>query len=230
MSVWRTFLNMKNQGRRTANEPANSQGYTVRIHACADQNQKNRSLLQGRREVRRGAEIAAAVLFLVAFIEHAKDKTFSPYPFVCLSVLLFFCGTFLASSHECNAKEFLENKVAQLEKRLTDVPHLCVIQRGFYADTRTLSEQLGSIVRPVAEVSCLHVKFKNNPTLSIESSIARNILEEVEFVDESGHLLCAFLGRWGIQRNSVTPRTKSSTSIGNDRFWNRTRKRVRHCV
>jgi hypothetical protein len=154
------------------------------------------------------SEIAAAVLFLVAFIEHAKDKTFSPYPFVCLSVLLFFCGTFLAWSHECNAKEFLENKVAQLEKRLTDVPHLCVIQRGFYADTRTLSEQLGSIVRPVAEVSCLHVKFKNNPTLSIESSIARNILAEVEFVDESGHLLCAFLGRWGDTAQLSYPQDK----------------------
>jgi hypothetical protein len=64
-------------------------------------------------------------------------------------------------------------------------------------DDRPLIEQIGPVVRTVAQLSCLHVKFKNDPELSTESSTAKNILAELEFFDDSGHPLCSLLGRWG---------------------------------
>jgi len=143
------------------------------------------------------SEIAALVLFLLTSIEHAIDKTFSPYPFLCVSVFLFSLGGFLAWSHKDNAEEVLQREIVELKEKLTDVPRLEVVRHGFYVDVRPLIEQIGPVIRTVAQLSCLHVKFKNDPELSTESSIAKNILAELEFIDDSSHPLCTLLGRWG---------------------------------
>lgn|SRR5271167_1658966 len=64
------------------------------------------------------SEIAAAILFVVTLVEHARDKTFSPWPFICLSFLLFCLGSFLAWLHQRNSNETLQGKVEQLQKQL----------------------------------------------------------------------------------------------------------------
>ena len=143
------------------------------------------------------SEIAASILFIVTLVEHARDKTFSSLPFICLSALLLFLGGFLAWSRQCHANKALQDKFIQLENQLTDVPNLNVAPHGFYADIRPLAEQVGPVFRTIAQLSCLNVKFKNDPRLATQSSIARNILAELEFFDESGHLLSTLLGRWG---------------------------------
>jgi hypothetical protein len=143
------------------------------------------------------SEAAAIVAYVFAIYEHSKEKPLTGWVFLVLSVILFWLGSFLAWSHKNNAEKVLQSRVEQLEKRVMDVPSLRVVQHGFYTDIRPLVEQVGPVFRPLAQLSCLHVKFKNDPQLATDGSIARNVLAELEFFDESGHLLCAFLGRWG---------------------------------
>jgi hypothetical protein len=77
------------------------------------------------------SEIAALVLFFLTFIEHTMDKTFSPYPFMCVSVILFLLGGFLAWSHKDNAEKVLQKEIIELKKKLTDVPCLESRALGF---------------------------------------------------------------------------------------------------
>ncbi len=90
-----------------------------------------------------------------------------------------------------------QSKSEELERHLADAPLLKVLPNGFYVDVRPLVEQVGPVIRQVDQLSCIHVKFKNNPERSTERSIGKNILAELNYFDDADHLLCTVLGRWG---------------------------------
>lgn len=95
-----------------------------------------------------------------------------------------------------------DNDVRRLQEQVTDVPRLHVVDGGFYNDVRLLQKLINdaSFGKQVgmAELSCLHVKFKNDPKRSTVNSIARNILAEMAFYDAvSESLICSVRGRWG---------------------------------
>ena len=77
------------------------------------------------------------------------------------------------------------------------VPLLRVADKGFYADFRTLSVECAPrVFKPMASLSCLHVRFKNDPQHSSQTCIAQ-ILAEIEYYDSTNSLLCSIRGRWG---------------------------------
>jgi hypothetical protein len=62
-------------------------------------------------------------------------------------------------------QEKRDHDVKRLEDQLTDVPDLCLVFDGFYKDVRTLSSaDARGRFTPIGELSCLHVKFKNDPS------------------------------------------------------------------
>ena len=96
-------------------------------------------------------------------------------------------------------QEKRDHDVKRLEDQLTDVPDLCLVFDGFYKDVRTLSSaDARGRFTPIGELSCLHVKFKNDPKRSITNSIARDILAEIVFSDAAAEgVICRVRGRWG---------------------------------
>jgi hypothetical protein len=91
----------------------------------------------------------------------------------------------------------LEMLKQDLERQSADSPRFKVVPNGFYADVRQQKETIGPVTRVRAEISCLHIKFKNDPEQSTENCIGKNILAELDFFDDGGHLLSTVRGRWG---------------------------------
>jgi len=93
----------------------------------------------------------------------------------------------------------LEADVTRLKEQLTDVPLLHFIEDGFYTDIRPLtSEDARGRQTSIGNLSCLHVKFRNDPKRSTTNSIARGILAEIVFLDaRTDAVICSALGRWG---------------------------------
>jgi hypothetical protein len=62
------------------------------------------------------SEIGAVILYLVALWEHTQDRTVSFYLFMCVSVLLFWLGAFLAWSKQHSEVEIMRSKLAAIPK------------------------------------------------------------------------------------------------------------------
>jgi hypothetical protein len=92
-----------------------------------------------------------------------------------------------------------DDDVRKLKEQLTDIPRLHVVEGGFYKDVRTLSsEDARGRFTPLGELSCLHVKFMNDPKRSTGMSIARQVLAEIVFTDaKTEGEICRVRGRWG---------------------------------
>jgi hypothetical protein len=85
----------------------------------------------------------------------------------------------------------------ELKDRLEDVPRLVLGQDGLHADIRPLTARAGNTHILLANLSCLHVSFKNDPLKTTPHSMARDILAEIRFFDEkTGAFLLEVQGRW----------------------------------
>jgi len=111
-------------------------------------------------------------------------------------------------------------------------PLLRVAANGFHHDIRelkALDASTGRMTRILAHLSCVHVRFKNDPKVATDTSVARDVLAEISFYDESSRdLLCSLQGRWGdtleppLLRDG-TPEEKLATvnfAIGQERELN----------
>jgi hypothetical protein len=91
-----------------------------------------------------------------------------------------------------------KSEVRHLSDKVTDVPLLRVAEDGFCHDLRPLvnTDNYGN-KNILATLSCIHVKFKNDPKKTTPNSRAK-VLAEMEFYDaNSGAFLCQMYGRWG---------------------------------
>jgi hypothetical protein len=120
-----------------------------------------------------------------------------PWALVIVCVGLFFIVLEGGYRLQRAEKERWSKELEAVKEKLNDVPNIDVLQHGFYVDSRPLVEQVGSVYRTIANLSCLHVKFKNDPKQATPNSVARNIRAELEFFDSAGNALCRFQGRWG---------------------------------
>jgi len=93
-------------------------------------------------------------------------------------------------------------EIDTLKDKLSDTPRIVAGDEWFYSDMRPLvltaiSSTGERVSIPHGDISCLHVRFKNDPKKQTENSIARNITAEIKFYDTSSHsLLCEVTGRW----------------------------------
>jgi hypothetical protein len=75
-----------------------------------------------------------------------------------------------------------ETLKGELERRSADSPRLKVVPNGFYADVRELKEIVGPVIRVKAELSCLHIKFKNDPQQSTEHCLGKEHSGRAKFL------------------------------------------------
>jgi len=100
-----------------------------------------------------------------------------------------------------NFKAYLELESRWLTERQKNQtrPHIRV--DDYYVDTR----YIGTGGQYNTPISCLHVKFTNDPPFPAEEAIGRDVIAQLAYKDAAAQLLFELRGRWGDSEQPTRP-------------------------
>ena len=137
-----------------------------------------------------GSEIAALILYGLAWIEHAQDKAVSAYVFISMSVALVFLGGFLAwnKKHE---------QVEEFRRREREVPRIKLKEFKCEQRLAEMRDSTGNVTDRL-QMESLIVRFINDPEFPVQTAIAKDVIAHLEFfsIAYGSSPVCAFDGRW----------------------------------